>query len=219
MKNKFMKKIWLLWGIIVLIWACDTEQKVIDTGVSNPYFDGTIMDYLRSNDKNWDLTVEMIEYADLTDLFEGQVDTCPEITFWAPPAYSILRFMLESQKAAVPGEIYTKIADIPKELCRTFLLKHVVNKKYLKSDIAYINKDYFINEEKQDGGTDMTCIEGNKIRAYLRGSSWAGVADVGAVTLNLYSMEHGEIPVASPDIQPQNCVVHALNYSYNFGKI
>ena len=60
MKNKFMKKIWLLWGIIALVWACDTEQKVIDTGVSNPYFDGTIMDYLRSNDKNWDLTVEMI---------------------------------------------------------------------------------------------------------------------------------------------------------------
>ena len=71
MKNKFMKKIWLLWGIIALVWACDTEQKVIDTGVSNPYFDGTIMDYLRSNDKNWDLTVEMIEHADLTDLFEG----------------------------------------------------------------------------------------------------------------------------------------------------
>ena len=82
-----------------------------------------------------------------------------------------------------------------------------------------INKDYFINEEKQDGGTDMTCIGGNKLRAYLRGSSWAGVADVGAVTLNLYSMEHGDIPVASPDIQPKNGVVHALNYSYNFGKI
>ena len=98
-------------------------------------------------------------------------------------------------------------------------MKHVVSKKYLKSDIAYINKDYFINEEKQDGGTDMTCIGGNKIRAYLRGSSWAGVAEAGAVTLNLYSMEHGEIPVASPDIQPKNGVVHALNYSYNFGKI
>lgn len=67
-----MKKIWLLWGIITLVWACDTEQKVIDTGVSNPYFDGTIMDYLRSNNKNWDLTVEMIEHAGLTDLFEGR---------------------------------------------------------------------------------------------------------------------------------------------------
>ena len=66
-----MKKIWLLWGIITLVWACDTEQKVIDTGVSNPYFDGTIMDYLRSNNKNWDLTVEMIEHAGLTDLFEA----------------------------------------------------------------------------------------------------------------------------------------------------
>ena len=116
-----MRKIWLLWGIITLVWACDTEQKVIDTGVSNPYFDGTIMDYLRSNNKNWDLTVEMIEHAGLTDLFEGQVDTCPAITFWAPPAYSILRFMLESQKAAVPGEVYTQVTDIPKELCRTFL--------------------------------------------------------------------------------------------------
>lgn len=108
MKNKFMKKIWLLWGIIALVWACDTEQKVIDTGVSNPYFDGTIMDYLRSNDKNWDLTVEMIEHADLTDLFEGQVDTCPEITFWAPPAYSICGLCWSRRKLRFPVRFIRK---------------------------------------------------------------------------------------------------------------
>lgn len=214
-----MKKTWILWIVITFAWACDTKQHVIDTGVSNPYFDGTIMDYLRSNDRNWDLTVEMIEHAGLTDLFEGQVDTCREITFWAPPAYSILRFMLESQEAAEPGKVYLKVEDIPADLCRTYLLRHVVNKKYLKDDIAYINKDYFINEEKQDGGTDLTCLGGNKVRAYLQGSSWAGVADAGAVTLHLYSFEHGDVPVASPDIQPRNGVVHALHYGYAFGKI
>ena len=73
-------------GLAAWFMSCDPKQDVIYTGVSDPHFDGTMMDYLRSDERNWDLTVEMIERADLVDLFEGQVDTLPEITFFAPPA-------------------------------------------------------------------------------------------------------------------------------------
>ena len=75
------------WVLLFLV-GCDTKQNVIYTGVSNPYFDGTIMDYLRSNKGNWELTVEMIERAGLVDLFEGNDESVPEMTFWAPPSYS-----------------------------------------------------------------------------------------------------------------------------------
>ena len=36
----------------------------------------------------------------------------------------------------------------------------------------------------------------------------------------LYSVTVGKmIPLATPNIQPKNGVVHALNYGYDFGKI
>ena len=219
-KMKRLKYILSSCCVLCLLISCDTKQDVLYTGVANPYFDGTIMDYLKSNDRNWDLTVQMIEHADLVELFEGRVDTCLEITFFAPPAYSILRFMLESQEKAIPGNIYEKVTDIPEALCREYILKHVVKGKYLKEDIAYINKDFLISDEGQDGGTLLTCLGGNVLRAYLQRSSWAGVPDAGPVTMGLYSVTSGnEIPLATPDIQPTNGVVHALNYGYDFSKI
>ena len=215
-----MKRILILFIFIGTVWACDTQQDVIDTGVSNPYFEGTIMDYLRAHKKNWDYTIQMIEHAGLVDLFEGRVDDYPEITFWAPPSYSIQRFVLESQKEQIEGKIYMTVNNIPKELCRQYILMHVVKGKHLKESIGYINKDYFIGDEKQDGGSDFTCLGGNVLRAYLKTSSWAGVADVGPVSLGLYSItKETEILVATPDIQPINGVVHALHYNYDFGKI
>ena len=177
------------------------------------------MDYLRADDYNWELTVEMIERAGLTDLFEGQVDTLPEITFWAPKSYSIARWLLDSQKDAVPGSIYTTVEDVPVELCRELILSYVVKGKYLKEDIAYRNMSYYIYDEEQDGGTDMETLTGCELRAYLLGSDWQGVADAGPVTLNLWSFMYGDISVVTPDIQPTNGVIHALDYTVEFGMI
>ena len=177
------------------------------------------MDYLRADDYNWELTVAMIERAGLTDLFEGQVDTLPEITFWAPKSYSIARWLLDSQKDAVPGSTYTTVEDVPVELCRELILSYVVKGKYLKADIAYRNMSYYINDEEQDGGTDMETLTGCQLRAYLLGSDWQGVADAGPVTLNLWSFTYGEISVVTPDIQPVNGVIHALDYNALFGNI
>ena len=214
-----MKKILILGIIVASAWACDTNQDVWNSGVCSPYFDGTIMDYLRADDYNWELTVEMIERAGLTDLFEGQVDTLPEITFWAPKSYSIARWLLDSQKAAVPGSIYTTVEDVPVELCRELILSYVVKGKYLKEDIAYQNMSYYIGDEEQDGGTYMETQTGCELRAYLLGSDWQGVADAGPVTLNLWSFIYGEISVVTPDIQPKNGVIHALDYEVLFGNI
>lgn len=215
-----MKKIIILLSVVGSFLACDTKQNVIDTGVSNPYFEGTIMEYLRSHEKNWDYTVQLIEHSGLVDLFEGRVDSCPEITFWAPPSYAIQRFILESQEKQESGAIYLNVNEIPPLLCRKFILNHVVKGVYLKKDIGYINKDYLVNDEKQDGGTDMTCLGGDKLRAYLSTSSWAGVTDAGPVHLGLFSMTRNTgIQVATADIQPINGVVHALHYDYDMGKM
>ena len=92
-----MKKIAIIIFVLAGFAACDTRQDVIDTGISSPYFEGNMMEYLRSDAYNWELTVQMIERAGLTDLFEGRVDSLSEITFFAPKSYSVLRFLLDSR--------------------------------------------------------------------------------------------------------------------------
>lgn len=219
-----MKKLILLLATISILVSCDTKQTVIDTGVCNPYFEGSIMEYLRAReDGYWDLTIQMIERAGLTDLFEGREEDCPQITFFAPPSYAIQRFMLDSQKDKINGTNriegeYKVIEDFTVEQCKDYILFHVVNEKRLKSSFEYKNKDYFISDE-QGGGTDLTTIAGNRFRAYVQKGTWV-VADVGAESMGLYSLTTEiEIPVATPDIQPRNGVIHALHTGYDFGNV
>ena len=204
----------ILWLLCLggFLMSCDTKQNWIDTGVASPYHEGSIMEYLRSDKYNWELTVEMIEHAGLEDLFDGKVDTLPQITFFAPPSFTILRYLWDNK--------LEKVAELQRETCREILLKHVVRGKYLKKDIAFRNQKYSITSPLQDGGTDLICLGKNHLKAYVDKSSYAEVPDVGPQTMFLYSFSADtRVPLASPDIQPKNGVVHALNYNYILGKI
>ena len=181
-----MRAIILILCCVWILSAC-TQQDVINSGVSSPYHDCNMMDYMRGDTYNWELTVQMIEHAGLTDLFEGKVDTMPVITFWGIPSYSIQRFIFDSHENEDLTKVYTKVSDIPKSLCREFLLKHVTKGKILKEDIAYKNKEFEINESGQDGGTWITCLAGNRFIAYREGSDYAGVPDAGEVSLRCWS--------------------------------
>lgn len=64
--------IWIYFLILVGFSACDTKQDWFDSGISSPYHDCSIMEYLQKDTANWKLTVELIERAELTDLFEGK---------------------------------------------------------------------------------------------------------------------------------------------------
>lgn len=55
---KDMKKILIGLSMCIVCFACTTKQDVIDGGVSSPYYDGTIMEYLRSNTEQWGYTVQ-----------------------------------------------------------------------------------------------------------------------------------------------------------------
>ena len=75
-------------NIILLLYT----QDWYDSGVSSPYHDCSIMEYLRKDTYNWELTVKLIERAKLTDMFGGNDPSYKEITCFAPPSYSILRY-------------------------------------------------------------------------------------------------------------------------------
>ncbi|WP_099292135.1 hypothetical protein [Butyricimonas sp. Marseille-P3923] len=217
---KMLRYVLLNICVLLFLVGCDTKQEVIYTGVSSPYFEGTVLDYLRADKKNWSLTVEMIERAGLVDLFEGNDENVPEITFWAPSSYSILRFLLKSQQDAIPEATYRSVGEIPVDLCRSYILRCVVKGKFLKDSIGFRNEMYRISDEEQNGGREFVTLDGNRLRACREKSDWAGVPDVGPVSLQLWSITRSTfVEVASPDIQPTNGVVHALGYGFEFGKI
>lgn len=207
---KSLKYIYLL-CITALFTGC-TTQNLYDSGVSTPYHDCSIMEYLRGDLYNWELTVAMIERAGLTELFEGTDPDYKEITFFAFPSFSVLRYLWDNDMESVN--------EMSVEDCKTIVLKHVLDKKYLKSDFAYRNVDYSVSDELQDGCTDVVTVGGSQLRVYRDKSAYGGVPDAGPETMYIYSFTRSTmVPLATPDIQPLNGVVHALNYNYVLGNI
>jgi len=214
-----MKKYFLIAMVFIAFTAC-TKQTVIDTGVAKGNFSGNMMEYLRSDTYNWELTVKLIERAGLTDLFEGKVDSLKEITFLGFKTYTVLRFLYDSQfKDSSQGKYYT-VDDIPVDRARGLVLRYVIGGKHLKETIAYKDKQYLINDPKQTGGTRFTTVQGNQVMLYLETSPYGGVPDAGPVSLKVYSITKTlAIPMATPDLQSTNGVVHAFSDGIELGII
>ena len=138
--------IWVYFLILAGLSACDTKQDWFDSGISSPYHDCSIMEYLQKDTANWKLTVELIERAELTQLFEGKDPNYKEITFFAPPSLSILRYVWDkaSGKEQFPGEPERwrtlsedeknhpehLVQALDKDWCREMVLRHVIKGKH-----------------------------------------------------------------------------------------
>ena len=83
----------------------------------------------------------------MTQLFEGKDPNYKEITFFAPPSFSILRYVWDEKKEA--GEQLTpkELADtrvliraLGQDWCREMVMRHLVKGKYLKESFSFRNK-------------------------------------------------------------------------------
>lgn len=208
-----LKTILIYFLLSFFLFSC-TKQEIIDTGTSNPKFNGTIMQYLRQDTYNWGLTVEMIERGGLTELFEGKVDSLKEITFFGPTSYSILRHLYDNKMDSVD--------QLSPQFCKESILKHIVKGPFLREKIPFRNKQFYIYDPQQPSVSylSMSTLGGNKLRAYLEKKPYGGVPDVGPIEMFLFSMTaNTQVPLASPDIQPSNGVVHSLNYNYKLNNL
>lgn len=204
-----MKKILLLCALSLFIFSCNTKDNFIDTGISNGKHDCTMLEYLKSSSYDWDSTVLVIKRASLEHMFDGTDSKYKQITFWGPTNHSIRRFMLDNK--------YETVNDIPVELCRKYMLNHIVIGRYMKSDIAFSTPSV---TAEIIGGTIFTCEGGSQIKAYKVTEAYGDVDGAGAVKLRLYSITtQQKIPMASPDIETNTGVVHSLNGGYTFGNI
>lgn len=202
-----MKKIL---SIILLLVLCScTKDNYIDTGVSNGKHDCTMYEFLQKDSYNWDTTVLVIKRAELIHVFDGTDPDYKQITFFGPNNHSIRRFMIENK--------YPTVKDIPVEICKELMLKHVVRKKYMKEEIPFSVPNI---SGEITGGVILTCEGGNKLHAYNIQESYGGVAGAGPVLLRLYSpAKKNSVPMATPNLETTTGVVHALNGFYTFGQL
>lgn len=206
------------WRNIILCVLCVTsvactQQDVIDTGISSPYYEGTVMDYLRGDNYNFGMTVEMIERAGLVDLFDGLDSDNHEITFLAFKTHTIYLYLLENDLDSV--------AQLNPSFCRNVILRHVISGKHLKSEMGYRNLEVdFANGETppdEIGGTVLTTLDGAEILLYREKTAYGGIPDMGPEFMYGYSLtEKNYLPLATPDIQPTNGVIHALTTYYRW---
>lgn len=195
----------------MMLTAC-TKQEIIDTGISNGVHKTSMMSYLKTDSYNWDSTIVMIKRANLEPLFEGTDVAHPQITFLGPTNHSIRRYMLQNN--------INSIRDLSVEFCRDMILMHVLDKRYMRSDINFKNLSYPISDRLNGGGTDLFTLYGNNVRLYNIRTNDSAAPNLGPVYVYIYSFTaQTDVPIASPDIQTNNGVVISLGYNYGLGNI
>lgn len=212
-KNTDMKKILYLALVLIAFGSC-TKKNYIDTGLANGKHNCTMLDYMRQDHYNFDSTVLVIERAGLEDYFDGTKNGMEQITFFAPTSFSIMRFMYNNpMNPSAP--LYERVEDIPVEICREYILKHLVPSKMMRTDFNYRD----ISKEEIVGYSNIESVEGSTLHVYIEKEIEFGMKDTGPDHIFLFSDTYGIIKIASGDIEFTNGVMHSMDYNYVFTEI
>lgn len=211
-----MKNFLLIAAVALCMVGCGTKYNYDDTGTASPYFKGNIYQYLQSKPYDWDTIVRIINRAQLQGIFERD-----KITFLGPPNHALRKWFIQG------GEGHDKfgykcVNDIPEATCRAIVLSHVVDGKMLRDQIERAKYDSKGN--RVGGGRTVTTRRGNKILLWTKQEPYMGVPDMGPVHLMMTTLKSDGSEIrtnqfASPDIQPKNGVVHAIQYAYSLSDI
>lgn len=204
--KRYLLAILLVCGVMV---ACEPVDRGINTGTSDGKHNCSMYDYFRGDVKNWSLLVEMIDHAGLQALFKGQDSDYPQITFWGPTNMSIQRYLWNNEMK--------EVTEMDAEFCRKVILLHVVKGKRMKGSFNFRIPG---ESGKIVGASELTTLGGVELLVYREQDENAGVDNAGAIELFLFSKNtETHVPLASPDIEPLNGVVHSLNYNYTLGDV
>lgn len=209
-----MKKLTL--GIIAALFAiiCFSCKKdyYLDTGVHEAKFNGSILQYLKSNRVMFDTTLQVIDLAGMQDVLDKEKD----VTFFAPTSSSIVksvrylnRFLRTNGQDTVKN-----YAQIKQSVWRKILSQYIFKGKNLLKDYpqldtlsyaAYPGQAYAsYSGEIMNIGVIYNDAGGVKYAGY-RQLFLSYIQDRTQPTQSLIN-----VPVATSDIQPTNGVIHVL---------
>ena len=145
---------------------------------------------------------------DIVRLFEGKDPEHKEITFFGITNHSIRRHLLESG--------YQRVADLDPEWCREMLLRHVIDGKLYRKDIPYGEPTLY--GTPGTGGSYFDYLGRYANMVFIMKQEKNGVVEHAAKPIYISFMNSQPIfAIASGDIEPDNCLVHALEYNFALG--
>lgn len=224
--------------IVLLASSCKEDNFHFDRLVETDY-NGNMMEYLKSDDYNWSMTVEMIHRAAtnpgdeyLIDLFEAKSELRKEITFLGFTNHSIRRWMYGTRWVIPSDQIpedpenpgnpmvkteYENVSQIPVSVCAFFVKTHILMEARNKDSFEVAKLDMSIPDYV--GKTELELLFGNRIWIWKTDENAANSPGLLPTTLTISTTKFKNIPVASSDIHPTNGYVHSLQYSYTLGDI
>lgn len=197
---------------VAAVSSCQKEKDYfLDSGQANPYFKGTIVDYLNAKPFYFDSVALIVNLAGMDSILAHD-----SVTFFAPTDRSIERLI-----SAVNDELFylqydtiRTLQDVPANIWRKYLSRYMFHGANQLKDYPQIDYDLLVNYPGQGflswGGAPMNIgviyynDNGVKYVGY-RQLSIAYIPDVSAPTRN-WSVNY----VASCNILTDNGVVHVL---------
>lgn len=202
----------LLMAAAVLSSCQKSKDYYLDSGQANPFFRGTVMDYLDSKPFYFDSTTLVIKLAGLDSVLSHD-----SVTFFAPMDRSIGR-LVEATNAVLFSLQYDTIRtlqDVPGNIWRKYLTRYMFHGANQLKDYPQIDYDLLVNYPGQGylswDGTPMNIgvvyynDNGVKYVGY-RQLSIAYIPDL-SDPLNNWLINY----VASCNILTDNGVVHVLS--------
>ncbi len=126
--------------VTVTLGSCQTDDYLLDGGKSNPYYDGTIMDYLESQDDM--LFSDLVKVIKMTKWYDIFSDENADVTFFVPTDFSLNRSVDMLNYYLYNWNNMDKITDlsqVKRQVWEDMIEMYVVKGKYRLNDIAQID--------------------------------------------------------------------------------
>lgn len=206
-------------ALIVLgtITGCQ-EDYLVDGGISTPYYNGTIMEYLENRpDTLFTDLVKIIKLTKWKDVFSNPNES---VTFFAPTDFSIDQSMEFMNNYLYRYEGMDKVTDfrqIKPEVWESILGMYVIKDKYRLNDIAQIDT---VALSAYPGQTNHTYDKNYKMTmgvcyADANGIKYAGYRQV------MFAYPETGYPVysyvATCNIEPTNGIIHVIRIGHYLG--
>ncbi|MBC9932283.1 fasciclin domain-containing protein [Chitinophaga qingshengii] len=222
--NTYIHKIMLPVLMLTVMAICSCKKNYYtDTGLHDPNYKGTVLQYLQSNPFYFDTLVQVIKLAGMEETFSKD-----EITFFAPadPCFFQAIRSLNDYLKVNGRDTVQQLSDIKPAVWKNMLQLYLFKGKKRLRDYTQVdtlaldtyNGQGFLcyNERPQNIGVIFNdAVSGTSVIKYAgyRQLMLSYIPDFSQPRLRWLN-----VPVASSDIAPYNGIVHVLMFSrHSFG--
>lgn len=206
---------------LILFSSCNKDYYQ-DGGVSNPKFNGSILEYLKTKPLYFDTLTEVINIAGLEDDFQNR-----NMTFFAPTDRSFKSTLrtVNSRLYNAGKDTLKTLTDIDPQIWRKYLTQYLFNGSNLSKDYPQLD----VRNRGSFPGQNYRALNDVTMNIGLvyadAGSSDEGIIKYGGPRSLLISfIPNTALPlnnwnstrITSSDIQPTNGVVHVIEGGHSF---